>query len=95
MFCVVASKQFTRSLRKIRRSGLFKAAAEARFNEAVNLVAQGIPLPASYLDHELTAEWKGYRECHIKGDLLLIYQRRDEVFVLILMEIGSHSQLFG
>jgi mRNA interferase YafQ len=34
------------------------------------------------------------RECHIKPDLLLIYKKagRDQ---LILVRIGSHSELFG
>ena len=36
----------------------------------------------------------GYRECHIKGDLLLIYKIEKENLILILVDIGSHSQLF-
>ena len=63
--------------------------------EAIEFLTEGTPLPTSYFDHELTGEWSGYRECHIKGNLLLIYQIRDEVLILLLAEIGSHSQLFG
>jgi len=46
-------------------------------------------------DHALSGEWHGYRECHIKGDLLLVYQIHDDVLVLVLVDIGSHPQLFG
>ena len=45
-------------------------------------------------DHELSGEWHGYRECHLKPDLLLIYRKAD-ADTLRLARIGSHSELFG
>jgi mRNA interferase YafQ len=45
-------------------------------------------------DHDLIGNWSGYRECHIKPDLLLIYRRPDSE-TLQLARLGSHSQLFG
>ncbi|HLB56220.1 MAG TPA: type II toxin-antitoxin system YafQ family toxin [Coxiellaceae bacterium] len=51
------------------------------------------PLPARYRDHNLSGDWVGYRECHIKPDLLLIY-RNTENDVLRLARLGSHSLLF-
>lgn len=45
-------------------------------------------------DHDLTGNWAGYRECHIKPDLLLIYRKPDNQ-TLQLARMGSHSQLFG
>ena len=47
-----------------------------------------------YRDHELIGNWTGYRECHIKPDLLLIYRETDSD-TLRLARLGSHSQLFG
>ena len=35
-------------------------------------------LPDKYRDHSLTGDWLGYRECHVKPDLLLIYKQSDE-----------------
>jgi mRNA interferase YafQ len=29
------------------------------------------PLPENYRDHALRGPWKGHRDCHIEGDLLL------------------------
>jgi mRNA interferase YafQ len=52
------------------------------------------PLDARYRDHDLTGDWSGYRECHIKPDLLLIYRREGDDR-LILARLGSHSELFG
>ncbi len=52
------------------------------------------PLAAKYRDHDLNGDWKGYRECHVKPDLLLIYRKVD-VDILRLARLGSHSALFG
>ena len=52
------------------------------------------PLDAKFRDHDLTGDWAGYRECHVKPDLLLIY-RKSEPDLLRLARLGSHSELFG
>lgn len=49
-------------------------------------------LPLKYHDHTLKGDLKGFRECHIKTDLLLIYRiTKDELY---LVRMGSHSDLF-
>ena len=52
------------------------------------------PLNVRYRDHDLSGDWAGYRECHIKPDLLLIYRTSDSD-TLRLARLGSHSELFG
>ena len=52
------------------------------------------PLEAKRRDHDLSGDWAGYRECHIKPDLLLIY-RKSDADTLRLARLGSHSELFG
>jgi mRNA interferase YafQ len=42
----------------------------------------------------LSGQWSGYRECHVKPDLLLIYRKPDPE-TLRLARLGSHSDLFG
>lgn len=49
-------------------------------------------LSPSNVDHPLTGNWLGFRDCHIKPDLLLIY--RIDNNQLQLARIGSHSDLF-
>jgi len=51
-------------------------------------------LPESNRGHALRGNWAGYRECHIKPDLLLIYRKTDPN-ILRLARIGSHSELFS
>ena len=62
--------------------------------EVIGILSNGNPLGAKYHDHELTGNYKGTRECHIEPDWLLIYELRDDVLVLMLYRLGSHSELF-
>lgn len=60
--------------------------------EVLYLLLNDKPLPQQYKDHDLIGNWKGFRECHIKPDLLLIYRKNDDL--LQLVRLGSHSDLF-
>ena len=61
----------------------------------IDILANGGTLDAKYKDHELIGNYKGTRECHIEPNWLLIYEIRDNVMVLILYRIGTHSELFN
>ncbi|MDO4699015.1 MAG: type II toxin-antitoxin system mRNA interferase toxin, RelE/StbE family [Pasteurellaceae bacterium] len=54
------------------------------------------PLPARYQDHQLTGEWKFYRDCHIQGDLVLIYKYLsfDDYDEIRFARLNTHSALF-
>lgn len=60
----------------------------------VALLANGHPLPERFRDHPLGGNWKGYRECHIVPDWLLIYRYDEDVLILTMARTGSHSELF-
>lgn len=36
-----------------------------------------------------------YKEWHLQGDLLLIYRKDEAARVIMLYDIGTHSELFG
>ncbi|HTR18782.1 MAG TPA: type II toxin-antitoxin system YafQ family toxin [Candidatus Paceibacterota bacterium] len=91
MLKIFLRNEFTASLKRLERSGTFKSAAKEKLENAVRILAEEEPLPSFYVDHQLTGEWRGYRECHIKGNVLLIYQVLGDS--LILVDIGSHSYL--
>lgn len=87
-------------MRKISRSHRFKRsfAKHADINtpliEVLYLLLSDQPLPQKYCDHALSGEFVGFRDCHIKPDLVLIYRKVGDD-ALELVDIGSHSQLFG
>lgn len=62
--------------------------------DVVKLLLEDQPLPKSKKDHPLKGDWKGYRECHISPDLLLIY-RKSNSETLRLARLGTHSELFS
>jgi mRNA interferase YafQ len=92
MYVVEATKRYQKSLRKhISR----KEFDEDALNKVIDILASGGDLSHKYKDHQLKGNFSEYRECHIKHDLLLIYRRDDEVLVLVLVDVGTHHQLFG
>jgi mRNA interferase YafQ len=60
--------------------------------EYLALLLKDEPLPSEALDHSLTGEYKGFREFHLAGDILIIYTIEDDI--IYLQRIGTHTQLF-
>ena len=88
---------------EIRFTGQFKKDLKLAKKQGKNLdklfdvverLANGEVLEAKYRDHDLSGDYKGCRECHIDPDWLLIYEIVDDVLVLLLNRVGSHSELF-
>lgn len=61
----------------------------------IDSISSSKKLESKYKDHRLKGELNVYRECHIIPDLLLVYKLEEKEGFLILVDIGSHSQLFG
>lgn len=93
MYHLFRTKGFDKSYKRILRSGGLKPRVVADLAEVVETLRKGQRLAADYKDHQLSGNMKSYRECHIRGDLLLVYQVKKEELVLVLIEIGSHSYL--
>ena len=53
-----------------------------------------LPLEVKNKDHALLGKYKGYRECHIQPDWLLIYLIEDDILTLTLIDTGTHADLF-
>lgn len=84
--------QFKRDLKKISK--------QQKNKELIDQVVKQLqceqPLHPKHKDHDLIGNWRGYRECHITPDWLLIYKviKDDCVQLLRLSRTGSHSDLF-
>ena len=90
MLSVRTVARFRKSLKRISKSGSFDS---RKFEKVVTTLLHEEKLDRSYQDHSLTGSMSDYRECHIEFDLLLIYKIEDGN--LVLVNIGSHSDLFG
>ncbi len=60
----------------------------------LRLLVNEQPLPPQYLNHPLSGNYAGHRECHISSDWLLIYKVENEILTLSLTRTGTHSDLF-
>ena len=93
MRTIVFSTQYKKDLKLARKRNL----PEDELNKVVFNLASDIPLAAKYRDHELSNQFSGFRECHIKPDWLLMYRKTSDgiLQILELVRTGSHSDLFG
>ena len=62
--------------------------------DVITMLANEQVLPEKYLNHNLIGEFKGYMDCHIQNDWILIYKVDKEVSLLSLYRTGTHSDLF-
>ena len=89
---VIQSSRFKKDYKRIQSN----AAIVSRLRQIVADLAADKPLDPLCRDHELSNNWSGYRDCHVRPDLVLIYQKTDsELKILRLERLGSHSELFG
>ena len=81
-------KQFRKDINRVKMSDKHFA----KFILYISTLLNHELLPKEALDHSLSGEYSDCREFHVSGDLLVIYLIDDKS--LILIRIGSHSQLF-
>ena len=84
------SAKFKKSYKLAQKRGLDTKLLEG----IVDKLRRGIPLEEKYHDHELKGKYKGFRECHIQPDWLLMYLKEDDILVLTLVDTGTHADLF-
>lgn len=65
------SKRFRKDYAKLKKSG--RRDMEKLRNIMEKLI-DDVPLSAIYKDHQLQGEYKKYRDCHIEGDWVLLYE---------------------
>lgn len=88
---LILTGKFKKGLKLAKKRGL----NIALLNSVVEKLLQGIPLEEKYKDHELKGKFKGFRECHIQPDWLLIYLLEDDILTLTLVDTGTHADLFN
>jgi len=86
--------RYTKLFKKQRKLLIKRGYDISLLDKVVAMLANDEILPESYRDHALTGDRKGQRDCHIRPDWLLIYERNDNELTLLLCETGTHSDLF-
>lgn len=92
MYAIVPTSRYKRSFKRIARHKDFDLNELERI---IDLLANAKELTRKNRDHELTGTLRGFRECHIASDILLVYKIEHSELVLVLVDIGTHASLFG
>ena len=90
MLKVKYHNSFKKDFKLIKKRGKDLSKLKYIINEIMNEKA----LDEKYRDHELLGKYKGFRECHIEPDWLLIYKIENKELTVILSRTGTHSDLF-
>ena len=89
------TRKFKQDWKRLQRSGRYPM--EELKTVMRLLIENAGPLPVEYLDHPLQGDWRDHRDCHIRGDWLLIYRinKLDGGEKIVFVRTGTHSELFG
>ena len=90
MLDIVYTNKMKRDLKLMKKRGK----DISKLITALSLLASGEPMPPQYRDHQLNGNLKDFRECHIEGDWLLIYQIFEDILILSASGTGTHADFF-
>ena len=104
-FLRTLSKKMGWTFRRHRKTGIEKGLDDIKKGKVyhaknsedlivLDILQEKGQLPAEYRPHRLHGNYEGCWECHITSDWLLIWQQDDKQLRLILVDTGSHSDLF-
>lgn len=91
MYIVDSTKGYRRAYKRVSKHNNFDRQV---FEDIIDTLSRGENLSQKHQDHQLTGKFQEYRECHVKNDILLMYQKYEDVLVLILVDLGTHDDLF-
>ena len=99
MRTIERSNQFKSDYKRERKSG-YRGSIEADLEHVIELLVRDAAIPAHYRDHALAGAMRGYRDLHVRPDLVLIYSKpadqahgSEVLKILRLVRLGSHSEL--
>jgi mRNA interferase YafQ len=90
MFILKYSSRFKKDLKLYRHN----KDVLTELDKVLDILARGTSLPSQKDNHCLVGEFKNCFECHIKSDVLLVYRIKKEEITILLLRIGSHSEIF-
>ena len=85
------TNRFKRDYKRVSR-GPHGADLDERLVVIVQALAKDDELEPRHHDHALSGPWTDFRDCHVRPDLMLVYQKPD-AGTLRLVRIGSHTEL--
>lgn len=91
MYQLSYSNRFKKSLKKCFKRGL----NVEKLRDAIKILEKTGTLPAKYRPHKLSGNFANAWECHIEPDWLLVWEQNDTELILLMIDTGTHSDIFG
>ena len=88
---IIPSKRFEKDMKRCQKRGYNMQLIK----DAIMLLAETGTLPSEYKPHQLHGDRKGQWECHIQPNWLLIWEQREQELILVMLNTGTHSDLFS
>ncbi|MDE6717794.1 MAG: type II toxin-antitoxin system YafQ family toxin [Muribaculaceae bacterium] len=91
MYRIIRSNTFKKSFKRCLKRGL----DIKRFEKVIEILSHKGTLPLEYRPHRLSGKFNHVWECHISSDWLLTWELDNDALILILLDTGTHSDIFG
>lgn len=89
-YLVYTTKKFDKALKKCIKRGF----DPQRLKDIVKSLIDTGTVDKRYRPHKLSGDYEGYWECHIQGDWVLVWDQDDDRLTLLLIDTGTHSDIF-
>jgi len=86
------TSQFKKDYKRVKKDPNHKDLASI-LDPVLEILINDESLASNFRVHKLVGRYKGFEECHLMPDLLMIYLRTENK--LKLTRLGSHSELFS
>ncbi len=91
MYSISRTTGLKKALKRCLKRGLDISA----FEKVIRILVSTGTLPAEYKPHKLNSRFNYAWECHIEPDWLLVWEQDDDTLTLLLIDTGTHSDIFG
>jgi mRNA interferase YafQ len=88
---VLRTKSFEKDLKKASKHKNFKRKI---LEDVIDILSSGKKIDSKYLNHKLHGDLGDCFDLHVQNDLVLIYKKDEEIKLIALLKLGSHSNLF-
>ncbi len=91
MYTIKFTGEFKRQMKVCERRGYDMELLRG----AIRILSTEGKLPEKYLPHQLHGDRKGKWEGHIQPNWLLVLKQHDQELLLVMLNTGTHSDLFS
>lgn len=90
-YIVEYTGQFKRKIKLLKKRGC----DISKLEQTIELLSANGKLGPEYKPHKLVGKYAGFWECHIKPDWLLVWVQEETRLVMVMIDTGTHSDIFG